>query len=127
MNASRPDTILVIDPDPAFRVLILALLQREGYLAEGTDDADDALRLHQSAPYTAVVMDPRIRAGDELLCALHAADGAATPSRNVIVVTAPDSPKERYAGHPRVHTVLFKPFFLSELAAAVAACCRRAN
>ena len=127
MNASRPDTILVIDPDPAFRVLILALLRREGYLAEGTDDPNDALRLHQSAPYTAVVMDPRIRAGDKLLCALHAPEDAETPRRNVIVVTAPDGAKERYAGHPRVHAVLFKPFFLSELAAAVAACCGRAN
>lgn len=111
-------SVLVIDPDPAVRALLLAVVRRQGFLAEGTDDADDALRLCRAGRHAAVIVDPRILGGESLLEAL---EGASLGS-NLIVVTTPDAFGAPYnRGH--VRAVLFKPFHIDDLAAAVARCC----
>lgn len=127
MSASSRNTILVIDPDPSVRVLILALLRREGYRADAADNADDALRLRETCRHDAVVVDPHVDAGDSLLHALQTGTDGGTHARNVIVVTTPDDSEETYAGRPGVRAVLYKPLFLNDLAAAVAACCNSAS
>lgn len=120
MNASSRNAILVIDPDPSIRALILALLRRKGYLAEAAANSDEALRLHRDRKHAAVILDPRVLGGDALLHALQTANDA--PGQ-LIVVTTPDHSQTTYSARPGVHAVLYKPFFLSELADAVAACC----
>jgi CheY-like chemotaxis protein len=122
MNAPR-HTILVIDPDPSICALILALLRREGYAAEAAASPDEAILLHREGRYAAVIVDPRIQGGDSLLHALQLAGDGGGPTRKVIVVTTPENSQPTYAGHPGVHAVLHKPFFLTDLTEAVATCC----
>jgi DNA-binding NtrC family response regulator len=112
-------SVLVIDPDPAVRALLLAVVRRQGFLAEGTDDADDALRRCRTGRHAAVIVDPRILGGVSLLNAL---DGASPDGTNLIVVTTPDAFEAPY-NHGHVREVLFKPFHIDDLAAAVARCC----
>jgi CheY-like chemotaxis protein len=121
-NPHRP-TILVVDPDPAIRTLILALMRREGYTAEAAGSAEQALALHGSTHPSAVVVEPRIAGGIALLDALQRGDGDGRAKPGVIVVTTPDGHGTPYAGAPGVRAVLLKPFRLEELTDAVAACC----
>ncbi|HVE71557.1 MAG TPA: hypothetical protein VNI54_09340 [Thermoanaerobaculia bacterium] len=123
MNAPDRNAILVIDPDPSIRALILAVLRREGYAAEAAATPDEALRLHRDRQHAAVILEPRIHGGDVLLHALQTDGGGDGPSRKLIVVTTPEPFHAPYDGHPGVHAVLFKPFFLNDLAEAVATCC----
>jgi DNA-binding NtrC family response regulator len=123
MNALNHNAILVFDPDPAIRALVMALLRREGYAAEATVSADEALRLHRHARHAAVILDPHVDGGDALLHALQTAGSGDAPNRNLIVMTTSEHSRTTYDGHPGVHAVLIKPFFLNELARAVAACC----
>ena len=114
-------SILVVDPDAGVRALIRALLQRAGYLTDAADNAEEALQLHRTRDHAAVVVDPRILGGEQLLDALHGSgpDGSA----NVIVVTTPDSTGVPYGRNPNVRAVLLKPFRIDELARAVDSCC----
>lgn len=127
MNAPDRNFILVFDPDPAVRALILALLRRQGYVAEATVTADEALRLHRHGRHAAVILDPHVDGGDALLHALQTAGSGDAPNRNLIVMTTSEHPRATYDGHPAVHAVLIKPFFLKDLASAVAACCEGAG
>lgn len=123
MNTADPNSVLVIDPDPATRALILALLRREGYVAVAAAGPDEALRVHRDRRHAAVILDPRVDDGEALLNALQTADDDATPSSNLIVVTTREQSPATYHRHPGVHAVLFKPFVLNDLAEAVASCC----
>jgi DNA-binding NtrC family response regulator len=123
MNARERNVILVIDPDAAIRALLVALLRREGYLAESAGNVDDALRLHSSGRHAAVIIDPEIQAGEALLHALQTDADERSRGGKVIVMTTPEASHEPYREQPGVHAVLFKPLFLAEVAATVAACC----
>lgn len=128
MNASNQNAVLVIDPDPSIRALILAVLRRKGYVAEAAANADQALQLHRDGTHAAFIVEPRIHGGDALLDALQTASGGDdAPGPNLIVVTTPEPSQATYTGRPGVHAVLFKPFFLNDLAEAVAACCGGTN
>jgi two-component system, NtrC family, response regulator AtoC len=106
--------VLVVDPDSSIRALLVALLRREGFDADAADNAEEALDLRQRSQHATVVLEPRIRGGEELLDAL-AADG----KPNVIIMTAMDGSKPAYPG---ARAVLFKPFLLEEMAAVLASC-----
>lgn len=126
MESSNRGRILVVDPDPALRSLMIALLRREGYLAEAAADEDEALRLGRTRQHAAVVVEPRMDGGDTLIDALHAVTGDGKP--NVIVVTTPDGHEpSRYLRVPGVRAVLLKPFRLEDLTTAVASCCNGGN
>lgn len=127
MNAPIPNAILVVDPDPSIRALILALLRRKGYVAEATSSPEEAIRLHRDGKHAAVILDPRVQGGDALINALHTAGEGDAPSPNLIVLTTPERVPVTYAERPGVQAVLFKPFFLNDLADAVAACCGGAS
>jgi DNA-binding response OmpR family regulator len=120
MSSLARHRILVVDPDPSIRVLIVALLRRDGHDADAAGDASEALRLGRTRQHAAVVLEPRMHGGDALLDALQSVgpDGKS----NVIVVTTPDG-SQTYAGVPGVRDVLLKPFRIEELAAIVADCC----
>lgn len=122
MNNPR-HTILVVDPDPSIRTLIVALMRREGYATEAAASAEQALELRRSTQPKAVVLEPRMSGGPDLFDALQRGDGDGDAKPGVIVLTTPDSSKNPYAGAPGVRAVLLKPFRLEELTEAVAACC----
>jgi DNA-binding NtrC family response regulator len=113
--------VLVVDPDPAVRALLVALMRREGYLTDAVGDPEEALELRRTMHPDVVVVEPRNLGGERLLEELH--DGVA----NLVVVTTPEGRSAPYRYSRGVHAVLFKPFRIDELAAAVASCCSREN
>ena len=113
--------VLVVEPDPAIRALIVAVLRRRGHIADTAGTADEALELQRTFHPAAVVVEPRIVGGPALLDELGRADGEAHPA--VIVVTMPDGREPSCAEVPPVRAVLHKPFRIDELADAVLACC----
>jgi CheY-like chemotaxis protein len=113
--------VLVVDPDPAIRALIVALLRREGYLTEASPDSQDALERGRSGRHLAVILEPRMPGGEKLLDDLHTASRDGKP--NLIVVTSADGKNMPYRDGRGVRTVLLKPFNIEELADAVAKCC----
>ena len=110
--------VLVVDPDPAIRALIVALLRREGYLADASPNSQDALELGRSGRHLAVILEPRMPGGEKLLDDLRASSRDGKP--NLIVVTSDG--RNAYGDGRGVSTVLRKPFSIEELAAAVAMC-----
>jgi DNA-binding NtrC family response regulator len=113
--------VLIVDPDPSVRRLLVALMRRAGYLTDAAEDQEEALALHRRLPHDAVIVEPRNLGGAALLEKLD--DGTA----NLIVVTTPDGVTIPYRDTRGVRTVLFKPFRIDDLAAAVASCCDGAN
>jgi DNA-binding response OmpR family regulator len=113
--------ILVIDPDPAIRTLLVALLRRGGIDTDCAGDHDSALERLAAQHYAAVILEPRMPRGDALLRALRAAPSDAKPS--IIIATTPDTMSGVTAQRDGVEAVLLKPFHLDELYAAVAEQC----
>lgn len=118
-NCSRP-RILVIEPDPSIRALLTAVIRRGGLEVDCAADRDAALARSSSGHYTAVVLEPRMPGGDVLLHELRAAESGRRPA--IIVATAPDAWAAALAESNGVDALLTKPFDLSELSAAIAAC-----
>ena len=112
--------ILVVDPDPSICTLIVALLKRDGYEPDATHDAEEALTLGASRQYAAMILEPRIRGGEALLDAMQS--GVDGEGSNIIIVTSADGVTEP-SQRPGVRAVLWKPFVIEELSAAVAASC----
>jgi CheY-like chemotaxis protein len=119
MEPSEKRRILVVEPDPAIRALVVALLHRSGYATDAVANADAALQARRGTAHGAVVIDPRIPGGDRLLAALRTDPEI---HENVIIMTTPDWREPAYASGDGVRGVLRKPFFLQELATLVAAC-----
>lgn len=117
MPAQEKQRILVVDPDPSIRALVMALLRRDGYLSDEAESADAALDLERIAKHAAVVVEPRMFGGDALLDALTG------DTSNVIVMTTSVTLQARYADAPGVRAALLKPFVIDELSAAIATCC----
>ena len=122
MPTQKNQRILVVDPDPAIRSLVAALLRRDGYLSDEADSADAALDLRRAANHAAVVVEPRMVDGETLLSTLTTHDPA-----NVIIMTTSTGLQARYAGTPGVRAALLKPFVIDDLSAVVASCCNGGN
>lgn len=116
--------ILVVEPDPSIRALVVALLVREGYVTEAVDNADAALEARRSATPAAVVVEPRMCGGDLLLETLRT---DAEIDEKVIIMTTPDVREPAYMAGHGVRGVLRKPFYLEELTELVASCVNDAS
>lgn len=110
--------VLVVDPDPAIRALMLAVLRRDGYDAEGARTGDEARAFSQTSAPSAIVIDPRIIGGPILM-----RDLGLSPSSRLIVVTTPDGLRAPFATGGSIRAVLYKPFDLDDLSRAIAGCC----
>lgn len=109
MESQRP-RLLVIDPDPSVRALLVAVARRQGLEADSAGDTDAALEHARAHDYAAVIVEPHIEGGEALLRALAGC--------NVIVATTASDPAPR----PGVTAVLRKPFLLDELTSAIDVC-----
>lgn len=109
MEPQRP-RVLVIDPDPSVRALLVAVARRQGLEADSAGDTDAALEHARARAYAAVILEPRIYGGELLLRELA--------GRNVIVTTTASDPVPQ----PGVTAVLRKPFLLEELTSAIDCC-----
>ncbi len=112
-----------MEPDPAIRALIVAILRRRGHSPEAAETAEEALELQRRLRPAAVVVEPRISGGKALIDALANVDGGTHPA--VIVVTTADGRDTPLSDAPLVRAVLHKPFRIEELAEAVTTCCER--
>jgi DNA-binding response OmpR family regulator len=110
MENNRP-RLLVIEPDFAIRTMLVALARHRGFDADIAMSRDEALRRSHAHRYAAVILDPRIADGEELMHEL--------PSRNLIVATTATGYDARKSG---IAAVLRKPFMLDELSAAIDVC-----
>lgn len=111
--------ILIVEPDPAIRALISALLHREGYATEAVENAPAALHARRTSTPGAVILDPRMRGGEIFLAELRA---DASIGAKVVIITTPDWRKPAYPTGDGIRGILLKPFFLQELVALVASC-----
>lgn len=113
--------VLVVDPDPAIRALIVAIVRRSGHVAEAAGTAEQALDMQRRLKPAAVVVEPRMLGGKALMDELSRADIGTHPV--LIVVTTVDTRGKTLWPAASVRAVLEKPFRLEELAAVVEKCC----
>jgi len=125
VNKPTQQKVLVVDPDPAMRALIVAVLRREGYSAEIAETADAALDLRRTSEHAAVVLDPHVRGGEALLERLQHEAADANVNVNLIVMTTTDEFEPEYVEAAGVRAVLIKPFMIEDLANVIASCCVR--
>lgn len=123
MNAPRNHCVLVVDDDPAIRLLLVTFLRRRGLRVLEARDGGEALARMRAGDAGLVLMDlmmPEISGWDLLR------ERAADPLLRripVIVVTARNE-CDVAAGvlDKDVYAVIEKPFDLDALASAVMAC-----
>jgi CheY-like chemotaxis protein len=121
MTQNNGTRVLVLDPDPSVRALLVALLHREGYAADAAANPDEALHLRRAVHHEAVIVEPRSFGGPAVLDALR--DAVPGIPVNLIVVITAEPTASLYEKRTGVRAVLRKPFFLDELVGAVASCC----
>lgn len=119
MSAISPTEVLVIEPDTAISTLIEAVLRRQGVRIDAVRDRGSAIRKAAERQYSAVVVEPRIPGGAQLVAELD----AMLRERTMIVLTTPALSNVRYSELKAVRAVLIKPFRINELCDEVRACC----
>jgi CheY-like chemotaxis protein len=121
MIAAVGKVVLVAEDDQAVRMLIRAVLQRDGYEVEEAVNGVEALIKLGERDYGAIVFDltmPQL-SGYDVLAAITE---RRRPARCVVIVSAA-APSEIARADPTiVRTVLQKPFDLADLRNAVAGC-----
>jgi CheY-like chemotaxis protein len=106
--------ILIVDDDSPIRILLGAILRRDGHEVSEAADGAEALALMEQTEFDVILLDlmmPRMSGGD-LLDRL-----AEQPNRrrNVIVITAANEKQIRGVNNARVRAVIRKPFDLTHL------------
>lgn len=116
--------VLVVDDDPAIRILLTAILEHEGFAVVQSADGFEALERIAARRFDAVILDlmmPHLSGIDFL----ERLAGLTPPCRNVIVLTAAH-PRQFAAMNRRcVRAVMRKPFDIHELVAQVRSVCGR--
>ncbi len=116
--------LLLIEDEMKLNKALLALLRKQGYVADGAGDGETGLEMAVGGNYDLIVLDRMLpkRDGISLLKELRQ-QGVGTP---VIVITAKDSPHERVEGlDSGADDYLIKPFATVELLARIRALARR--
>ena len=115
MDAARP-TVLVVDDEPALRLLCRVNLELEGHRVLEAATVEVARELLDGEPIDVVLLDMHVGAGSglDVLDAIEAAE------LDVRVVVLSGTSEITPALRARADAVLGKPFGLDELTAAVA-------
>ena len=115
---------LIVDDDDALRVLLSAILKREGFRTMEARDGQEALELLDAASFDLIVLDvmmPRLSGHDVLSWLV-----SHVPARpNVIVLSAASEKHLALVDRTIAAAVLRKPFDLSEFVKHVHAITRR--
>ena len=117
MTYPSPTRVLVLDPDPSIRALLVAVLRRCALQVTASSDALDVADALRFGQYAAVILSSDMPDVDAWLRELRRVPAAQRPK--VIFTTTPSAALHA----PEADAVLLKPFHLTELQATVAACC----
>lgn len=115
--------LLVIDDDPAVRILLAAIFRCQGFVVESAGDGVTALRRLRRESWDAVVADLMLPDpnGFEIIRELKSHNPALL--RRMIVLTAAADPVLRdFSDGALVRRVVAKPFEVGELLADVLSC-----
>lgn len=116
--------VLVVEDERKVAALVRAGLEEQGFVADVCHDGDSAMRLAESQPYSAIVMDIMLpgRDGLSVLRLLREAHNNVP----VILLTARGAPMERIEGlNLGADDYVPKPFLMAELVARLRAVLRR--
>lgn len=119
------DRVLVVDNDLNLQTLLHVLLARAGYQADFVADGATALQKLRDDAYDAVLLDlmlPSIN-GLDMLGILYKANAELLP--RVIVMSAAPAPMLQKARDFPVHSVIRKPFDISELVLTLRSCAKK--
>lgn len=118
MDSLAQSHVLILDPDVSTRVLLEAVLQRRGLRVTACSNEDDAAaQALQRGRYSIVIISSDMRGFVMLLDLLHMTPPGSRPK--IVVATT----SEIALPPARADLVLVKPFHLTELHNAIAACC----
>ena len=108
-RGDAPGTVLVIDDEPAIRLLCRVNLELEGFAVLEATTLSEARRTLDEAEIDAVLLDMRIglERGDDILDELHA--------RGLPVIVVTGSAELDPAWNGKAAAVLGKPFQIDEL------------
>lgn len=123
MNSTR---VLIVEDDPALRLLLRDNLRYEGYAVDCASDVSSALQLARSAPPDLMVLDLMLPDGDGLdvcrtVSQLH-------PRTSIIILTSKQEPLDKIRGLDLgADDYVAKPCGVGELLARVRAVLRRSR
>jgi two-component system sensor histidine kinase/response regulator len=117
-------TVLIIDDDTAIRVLLRAILRREGFEVFEAREGEEALHVLSTRRFDVILLDLMmpVMSGHQVLDQLALTQ---PKNRNVIVLTAASERHLRGINRTVVRSVLRKPFNLHELVDEVRAALRK--
>ena len=119
--------VLVVDDDPAIRSLLRTVLGRAGYAITEAKNGREALNAIKADAISAMVLDlmmPEVSGGD-VLDTLRAERPAMLSC--IIVLTAASDNEVKRLNLTGVHSVVRKPFDLTDLVRTVADCTQNAT
>jgi two-component system, chemotaxis family, chemotaxis protein CheY len=123
MNRESQDDVLVVDDDAAIRNLVRLALQRSGLKCGTAADGLDAIERLRETRYTVILLDlmmPRLDGIGVINQLRETVDENDRPI--VVVMTAFSDLEHASLDGTIVHTVIRKPFDLTELAGVLQSC-----
>lgn len=113
--------VLIVEDDTSVRIMVGAVLRREGFQVEQTTTADQAIRSIDADNFDAVVLDVTIAGGRGFDVLHHLA--ASRPDAQFVIVISTGTPASLdHIVSPVIAAKLRKPFDIRQLVAAVRKC-----
>ena len=123
MTTSTEHDVLVVDDDASIRNLIRVALQRSGLRCNTAADGLDAMERLRESRYTVLLLDQMMPRLDGIGVITRMREDVAASDRPIVVVMTAFSDREQPAlDGTVVHTVIRKPFDLTELAGVLHSC-----
>jgi CheY-like chemotaxis protein len=119
MSDSPRATILVAEDDEAIRLLLVAVLSREGFTVDAVTNGAQAIERLAAGRYDVVLLDLMMPTLGGLAVIEHLEQTAEAPSPAIIVLTAVAPTQLPILDGKPIRHLLRKPFDMAELTAAV--------
>jgi CheY-like chemotaxis protein len=117
MNDGDGHTILVVDDDPALRMLCRVNLELDGYAVLEAGSVDEAVQHVTTADVDVILLD--IRMGEGLGSGLTLLNRLPAVERPAVVLLTGSVDLTHFECHGEVDAIISKPFALDDLATAV--------